>query len=297
MPARLATVATLVTLAGAALVSACSIGSPTHLIYNAGDDDDDDTATTTSASLTCDSPFVTPDLSTLTACGATAGGTGGHCYDADKVPTMGTLPATCSGTQVCVPDSILEAGGTTALETCTSVIGKPGACVSDFIAEIDKEKAQLGQDVCATGESCVPCVNPLDNLATPFCQRIGVHQDACGAAEAGASMPAATTPQLCCPTEGAPPQGVCLQGDDIPASQRGKVGQNVCPPDYSCVPSSFTNNDPVACSSAEGSGFCVDECFTGYLGDRALLQGSCPGPRDKCVPCLVGKGEGLPGCQ
>jgi hypothetical protein len=289
------TLATLVALAVAALVSACSIGSPTNLVYNG--DDDDDTTAASSASLTCDSPFVSPDLSTLTACGPAAGGTGGHCYDLDKVPTMGTLPATCSTAgQVCVPDAILTADGTTALKTCTSVIGKPGACVSDFIAEIDKEKSQLGQDVCASGESCVPCVNPLNNVPTPFCQPIGVHQDACGAAEAGAAAPTGTTPQPCCVTEGAPPQGVCLEGDDIPAAERGKVGQDVCPPSYSCVPSSFANDDPVACSSAEGSGFCVDQCFTGVLGSRALLQGSCPGPRDKCVPCSVGKSEGLPGC-
>ncbi len=286
---------TLVMLAGAAVVSACSIGSPVHLIYNG--DDDDDSVSTTTASLSCDSPFVTPDLSTLTVCGATAGGTGGHCYDADKVPTMGTLPtAGCASAQVCVPDAVLSAGGTTPLKTCTSVIGKPGACASLFIAEIAKEKAQLTQDACTSDERCVPCVNPLNGTDTPFCQPIGVHQDACGAAEAGASTPAATTPQLCCPTEG-PPQGVCLQGDNIPASQRGNVEQNVCPPDYSCVPSSLVNNDPVSCSSAEGSGVCVDSCFTGDLGERALLQGSCPGPRDKCVPCLIGKGEGLPGCD
>ena len=272
--------------AGLALTAGCSIGSGTDIIYNAADEAD--TTSESVATTTCSSPYVAPDLSTLTACDSGRG----HCYDGKKLPLIGTMDKCPGSTDVCVPDPILTAAGTTNLKTCNSVIGKPGACVSTDIAEIKAKDTQLTQDVCDANERCIPCINPLTNQPTPFCGDIGVHQDEC---TAGASQ-AVAAPQECCPTVGAAPQGLCLQGDNIPASQRGKVEQNVCPPDYSCVPSSFVNNDPVACSSTFGSGFCVDSCFTGTLGERALLQGDCPNPRDKCVPCSVGASEGLPGC-
>ena len=94
----------------------------------------------------------------------------------------------CPGNDVCVPDEILQAGGA-KLASCTSSFGA-GACITaKLIPELERQAgSMLKQDGCTATQLCVPCVNPMDDKPTPFCQSAGVYGESCeGAKDAGAA--------------------------------------------------------------------------------------------------------------
>lgn len=280
----------LALLASVSLASfaACTVASPTHLTYNAAAD----SLTSGPTTKTCDSPFAAPDLAKLKAC--RSGESKGHCYAAQKVPTIGELEKCDDGKEVCVPDAILTAAGKKRLRTCNSVINTPGACVSLVIKDLAKNAAQLTKDVCEDGERCIPCVNPLDKTDTPFCADIGVHEADCEGGDG-----AKPKLQACCLTSTGAPAGVCMERDGVPEEQRDSVIQDLCAPGKACVPKALVDGEPVRCDVGGGvlGGVCVDKCFMGAAGNaRAVLQSGC-GKSEVCVPCLVGKGQGLPGCD
>jgi hypothetical protein len=264
---------------------ACTFGSPIYKTYNEAPGADEVVTGTV-----CDSPTVAADLGTLTACG----GGHGHCYDKTRVPGVGTLPTDgCDAAkEVCVPDKILTANGS-KLKSCASLIG-PGACVSTIVVEINQNKGALGSEGCDPDEACVPCVDPQhDNAPTPFCldEGIGVHEAACVTTD-GTQKAA----QKCCLNHEAKPVGVCIQKDGVPEGQRGSVSQDLCKSaDEACVPEALTRGEFVKCSAGY-SGVCVDPCFVGLTNSKLLLTGGCK-DGTVCVPCLFGKGQGLPGCQ
>lgn len=271
------------TLAGT--LFACTLGSPIYRTYNEAPGGDEIVKGTI-----CDSPTVAPNVATLTACGDGHG----HCYDKTKVPAMGELPTTgCHAeTEVCVPDKVLAANGS-KLKSCNSIIG-PGACVSTLVVEINANKEALGSDGCDLDEACTPCVDPQhDNAPTPFCldEGIGVHEKACVVVDGTQKAP-----QKCCLNEKAKPVGVCIQKSGVPEAQRGSVRQDLCKSeDEACVPKDLTEGRFVKCSAGY-SGVCLDPCFVGYTNSQILPTGGCT-EGTVCVPCLFGKGQGLPGCQ
>ena len=265
-------------------LAACTFGSPEYRTYNEAPGQQDALVTGT----TCDSPTVAPDLGALTACGDGRG----HCYDRTRVPAVGTLPSEgCAGGEVCVPDSILEAHGG-SLRACTSIIGA-GACVSTLVAEIAENAGALGRAECEADEVCAPCTDPTNGDApTPFClpEGIGVHEEACVTTSGSSSAP-----QKCCLSQSAKPVGVCISPNGIPEAQRDSVRQDLCKEGLACVPEALTRGEFTRCSAGY-SGVCVDECFVGLTSSSLLLEGSCDDGQ-VCVPCLFGKGQGLPGCQ
>ncbi len=271
-------------LGAALLASACTIGSPEYRSFYAAPGSD----ALVTQGVVCDSKTVAPDLGTLQPCGAGQG----HCYAKNKVPIGGVLPeADCAAEEVCVPDKILSANGS-KLAACDSLIGA-GACVSTLIPEIDKTKASLGQKTCDAGEACVPCVDPTHgNAPTPFCleQGIGVHEEPCAESN-GVQIKA----QACCLSKKGKPVGTCIEPSGVPEAQRDHVRQDMCKPGLSCVPEALTRGEFTKCSAGY-SGVCVDECFVGMTNSAMLLKAGCD-DGEVCVPCLFGKGQGLPGCQ
>ena len=265
-------------------LAACTIGSPEYRTFNAAPG----RGAVQTSGLVCDSKTFAPDLASLQSCG----GDKGHCYDRTKVPGVGTLPQdACPAEEICVPDTILVANGK-KLTACESIIGA-GTCVSTMVAEIDANKGSLGNQGCGADEACVPCVDPTNgNATTPFCleEGIGVHEEPCVA-----STEAQEKPQACCLSKKGKPVGTCIEPSGVPEGQRGSVEQDLCKPGLACVPEALIRGEFTKCNAGY-SGVCVDRCFVGMTNSSLLLEGGCD-DGEVCVPCLFGKGQGLPGCQ
>jgi hypothetical protein len=183
-----------IALAAAAATAGCTLDSPTYITSQDSPITDDagagskgaaasgssaSASTAAGGTATCSTTdFVKPDLATLTACGDGKG----HCFTKDKVSLASMLTDCPNAAEVCVPDEILQAGGQ-PLKTCTSIIGAGGCVTASLIPEIIKQGGSaLKPDVCSATQLCVPCTDPTHGGApTPFCQPIGVHQNACSA--------------------------------------------------------------------------------------------------------------------
>ncbi|MBX3209006.1 MAG: hypothetical protein KF764_28495 [Labilithrix sp.] len=289
---------------GLAPVAACTLASPTTINVQQGEESPDaaTTTTTTSASggaaAACGTDdFITPDLTKLTPCGDGKG----HCFDKSRSPIAEELTACANADEVCVPDEILLAGGK-PLATCTSVIG-PGGCVTASLlpTAMERGKGVLKPDVCEPHQLCLPCNDPTNgNAATPFCQPIGVHENACAAPAAGDGGAAQPGNPPCCTTNGVS-NGVCLAASAIPEAQRDKAKQDTCARTDKCVPAAFVANKPVKCSGGVlGEGVCMDRCFSGMMslaGSVGVLKTEGCGETEVCVPCRFTKGQNVPGCE
>lgn len=237
----------------------------------------------TGGTKACSGAFATPDLSTLKPCFDGKG----HCYDKTKVASTDGLEV-CDDATVCVPNSVLAAGGK-RLKGCTSQIaGKPGVCVEVAIPEVKKNEAAIIQDICGEGEKCLPCVDPITDRANPFCdEKVGVHQDAC--TDTGEGGTARTT---CCHLA-----GVCVSKDAVPGDQADQLEAQGCPENKICAPTDQVDNAPTKCDLPGGHGVCMDKCFASMLeGVSRMLRSSCRAT-EVCIPCLVGKGQGMRGCD
>ena len=235
-----------------------------------------------SDSVSCTGNFAKPDLAALEPCGDGKG----HCYDAAHTPSADKLVACPDATKVCVPDEILEAGGG-KLKSCTSIIG-PGGCVTaTLIPEIIKQGGSaLKPDVCAATQLCVPCIDPTHgNAPTPFCQAIGVNEGTC-------SHGAGTRAPSCCHSA-----GICMTRDGVPEDSRDDLSRDTCPVNNLCAPAAMVSGDPRKCSLFGLSGVCLDVCFAKMLSTTTQVTRSGCGPTELCMPCLIGKGQGMPGCS
>lgn len=295
------------------VISACTIASPTHItVQPTKNADGTDPKTDTSATepkgeasggeaVTCSGDdFTKPDLEALTPCGDGKG----HCYDRAKTPTADQLVACADPNEVCVPDEILTAGGGT-LDACKvqALGGATGACLtaSLYPTIIAQGGDALKQDVCAAGQLCVPCNDPTHgNAPTPFCDRIGVHESACGNAAAAPDAAAPLPIEECCTTNGVS-NGICIDESAIPESKRSKTIKDTCKrAKNKCVPRAMVENNPVTCDGGTlGKGVCMDKCFNSMMGVAgsigALGTEGC-GETEVCVPCFYA-GKDVPGCN
>jgi hypothetical protein len=261
-----------IVLAVAMSIVACSVGGATHEHVVMP-------VRVQSETQTCSSPFVKPELASLKACGEGKG----HCYDKAKVPITG-LPA-CEGDQVCVPDKVLDINGG-KLKACTFFIGqKPGVCFSNLVEDVAKHINELQKDVCDEDERCIPCIDPTNGEDTHSCEAMGVHEKAC-VGGVGAKV------ESCC--HGA---GACISPDAVPEDQRGDLSQEVCPRGKLCSPAAMVDGNPVQCDVLGVSGVCLDTCFANMLRPAGKLMRAGCGPTEVCLPCIIGKGQGMPGCE
>jgi hypothetical protein len=228
--------------------------------------------------VTCSTPFAKPDLASLKACGDGKG----HCFPKNKSPIQ-TLPD-CGGDEICVPDKLLEANGG-KLKSCKFFLdGRPGACMSTLVKDIGAHADQLLPDVCDADERCAPCIDPRDGSDTKICQETGVHEGACtgGVAKRAPS---------CC--HGA---GVCMNESGVPEDNRGDLSRDTCMAGKLCAPAAMVSGDPVHCKVLGVPGVCLDVCFAKMLSPATpVVRGGC-NPTEVCLPCIIGKGQNMPGC-
>ena len=321
--AYMSTLGTKLAIASLALIAvasqACTLASPTTVemkpIEDTEKQDSDATDSTSStkstsaAATTCNAKLVKVDVSKLTACGDGAG----HCYPKSKTPGASAMAACPNAgpnagpneTEVCVEDAILTAGGG-KLKSCKVAVlsNAAGACIAlgTMPEGSDKEqaKANLKRDVCAEGELCAPCTNPLQgNADTGICNAVGVSDSDCGASTGDTSKT----------TEPAKPAPTCCGGKGTCLASAGDttkdLKQDSCTEGLVCAPASLVSNKATKCNGGLlGKGICMDGCFNDMLksvGSIFLGQDVC-GAGESCVPCTFASGMApdgvkVPGCE
>lgn len=252
--------------------------------------------------------FATPDLSTLKACKA-----GGHCWPKAKLFSLmaSGLTACDDPNDACVPDEILKAGGT-KLKSCTqpdavkAATGEGGGCVNlALFPDAQAQAAQyLQQRECDAGQTCMPCMNPLNQQKTGFCEEIGVFDAPCSGGETDAGTP--PPPPACCTTNGKS-NGVCMSATVLPADKQDAMPKDTCASGNVCMPTAFFGGTPTSCNAGLllGKGICMDVCFNDMLslaGSLGILTGKGCGSTELCAPCSIlksqmPKGIALPGCE
>ncbi|MBM4357563.1 MAG: hypothetical protein FJ096_05570 [Deltaproteobacteria bacterium] len=227
-----------------ALVSgACGIEGPPPG-FNSEDLADDGVAPTTGGpSTTSGGPCIGPlgeptEPDALPSCGPEA-----HCIaSVTSWPELAIFAGACASGGYCVPDALIQNGGIFTPKSCASIGGASGACLSTVFPEIDKNKAFMPQDVCATDERCVPCVSPLDQTETGACALKFACPDApsgttgsagSGTSGAGGAAPGSGDDPSTCEYDGAPildpsalpacPKSVCGSGGALRAERTGSA--------------------------------------------------------------------------
>ena len=260
-----------VTLVVGLAVSACAIGEDRYETVT-------EPLQKVDPNITCSTPFAKPDLASLKACGEGRG----HCFPKNKSPVT-SLPD-CDGGDICVPDKLLEANGG-KLKACKFFLnGKPGVCMSTLVKDIAAHVNEMLPDVCDADERCAPCVDPRDGKDTKICDAMGVHEGAC------TGGPGTRAPSCC---HGA---GLCMNESGVPEDNRGDLSRDTCTAGKLCAPAAMVSGEPVHCGVVGLPGVCLDVCFAKMLSPAAtMVRGECR-PTEVCLPCLVGKGQGMPGC-
>ena len=236
---------------------------------------------------------------------------GAHCVpSSDVIPNLAAQLTACTGSgapSVCMPDPIIEAGGTYLPKPCTSSVGNAmGVCLSQCIPLVanNPQTAVLGQDGCGDGELCIPCLNPLSGVPTGACNLVSL---LCSPGDGGVSdggnsdgggmtcpykgppLINPTTLPACAPACGG---AHCLPASVVPAGEQSLLtactaaggAAGFCAPDV--LIASGGNYVPPTCTSVAGAeGRCLSTCLPSIASEAALLpQDTCP-DGDKCAPC------------
>jgi hypothetical protein len=86
-----------------------------------------------------------------------------HCVPGGVVPSeYQEALASCEGGAFCVPDELIESGGTFQPRTCSAGDLGPGVCLSVCIKKVSDNAGFLQRDVCAPTELCAPCMVGTD---------------------------------------------------------------------------------------------------------------------------------------
>ena len=249
------------------------------------------TPSTTSTTLPC--PYSGPpiyDPNSFGACSPSCGGA--HCVPSEIVPS-GIQPLLASCTDgLCAPDPIIAAAGQFVPNTCTSIAGAEGRCLSTCLPAVAALAAVLPVSGCTAGERCMPCFDPTasdPNAPTGACSL------ACDA-------PAQPPVLLTCPWTGpsvinpsalaacSPSCGGahCLPAEFVPPGQQSLLATctgGFCAPDP--IISTAGNFNPPNCVAFAGTtagGRCLSTCLPGIAADPDLEQSSCA-VGNKCAPC------------
>jgi hypothetical protein len=111
------------------------------------------------------------------SCGSWDGGPEmGYCIARDAVLMSGGLidipQDVCGDAELCVPQS-KALDPSSCFTPCQSPLGGDGACAPTYVVEGSAAgmgiSSALGQVTCLDGETCVPCVSPLDGSRTGAC--------------------------------------------------------------------------------------------------------------------------------
>jgi hypothetical protein len=260
----------------------------------------DPSAPTGACSVGCDHPTRPPvvlscpwtgppvaDPSTFPACSCA----GTHCVPSAMVPAGDqSLLAACTG-GFCAPDDFIAAAGNIKPTACTSVAGAEGRCLSTCLPPVAAKASELPQDVCPTGDKCVPCYDPTSaNPSAPT-----------GACTIGCDMPTKSPVVLTCPWTGpnvvdptvfpacSPACGGahCLPASLVPAAEQALLA--TCPGGF-CAPDPIIATDnnyvPPTCVSVAGAeGRCLSTCLPSIAAQAGILPQSTCAAGQKCAPC------------
>lgn len=218
----------------------------------------------------------------------------GHCLSSALVPAdQAASLASCDGGALCVPDELIVSGGEFLLDTCESIAGVEGRCVSTCLPEVIEQMDLLPQSTCASTHRCVPCYDPLSGDDTGACRL---------SCDPGPTDPPTQLPACCGGL------GTCVPSGLVPADQSSQLGVDECPADQGlvCAPSALVpgltpvpgdlTNQPCETSflfqlafgfdAAYKDGVCLPTCIP-EVGDAPwpIGDGSCDDDRYNCIPC------------
>jgi hypothetical protein len=244
-------------------------------------------------------PYTGPQLVDPTSfgpCGPACAGA--HCLPAGLVPvSVQSQLASCMAMGqpgFCAPDPFIASAGAGLPKTCTSVAGAEGRCLSTCLPAVGAEASLLPQDVCAAGEKCAPCYNPV---ATDPTMPTGACALAC-------DHPAHPPTVLTCPWTG--PDVIdpttlpacdsggcsgshCLPAAEVPVSVQSQLAHcnnntGFCAPDT--LIKTGNNSIPPTCVSIAGSeGRCLSTCLPLIASEANLLPQSTCATNERCAPC------------
>jgi hypothetical protein len=219
-----------------------------------------------------------------------------RCVPADQVaPRIVSFLQPCADGSICVPENIFGLKGEYTPLECTSVGGVPGACMTRCLPGVQGFIGLLPQAICAEGDVCIPCVNPLDGQETGVCQSFDCSPDAvvpdpepppdplsCDNLPTEPVIDASIFPECC---DGAH----CIPNEFVPTDLLSAL--TPCPGGASaCIPDEFVETGgfftPVLCSAPGAlEGRCLSSClsFVAEQGD-ILKKQTCQG-NTLCVPC------------
>jgi hypothetical protein len=225
------------------------------------------------------------DPASLPECPSCAVG-GAHCVPTVLVPAEQQAQlASCDAESLCVPDMFIETEGRFIAESCESVAGAEGRCLSPCIPEIAEQAANLPQSTCGPTDVCVPCFDPQTGTSTGACEL---------SCDPGPAEPPTLLPPCC---EG---RGTCVP-KSAAGDQADRLGPDSCPQDASqlvCAPNEYVMDpayQPPDCNDffrafffgeEFGPGKCMSECIPEVADAPLTGAGDCEGENVKCVPCL-----------
>jgi len=205
---------------------------------------------------------------------------GARCVDTGLIEPMidaaelAQLGDCNSGAGKCVPDKFLASGGKFIVETCHSLLGAEGRCLSPCLPAVSAQADRLPLDTCDTGEVCAPCWDPITGDETGAC---GISCDP-GPTEEKKVFAS------CCSD-----LGVCVPSEVVPAAQASLLGVDTCTGgDFLCAPSALVDPSarPATCTSVGGGeGRCVPECLPSLEGVKAFLPVDTCDTGMLCAPC------------
>jgi hypothetical protein len=241
------------------------------------------------ATCVWDCPMPALDPSSLPSCPS---GCAGHCVaNALVPPEQASQLGSCDASTLCVPDELITTAGKFIADTCASVAGFEGRCLSTCIPEVAGQAAELPQSTCTGGEVCVPCYDPFDGTDTGACTL---------SCDPGPQDPPQTFPECC---QG---WGTCVPTQSVPADQVDKFAQESCAATLTCVPETFLDGSyqPVFCEpsfliwllTGQDVGACLPQCMPDVASAPLVDQDVCP-DYHLCIPCFDQGGQSTGACE
>jgi hypothetical protein len=206
-----------------------------------------------------------------------------------------SLLGTCSPGVYCVPNDFIATTGDFLVQSCNSLQGAEGRCISKCIPQVAAQLTTLPQDTCGADELCAPCVNPIDGTDTGACSqscdpgpdpsRPPVVFPECGGG-AGVCVPSTlvTDPvQLASLQAVDDPTGICADSTQVCAPKLKAADQSA-----PFVPCTMTSAAAALATMANSTGqlsACVPSYIVPVAQQPLLLQDGCQA-NELCAPCF-----------
>jgi hypothetical protein len=207
---------------------------------------------------------------------------GGHCVPNVLVPPESAASlADCDAESKCVPDLFIETGGNFIPDTCDSIAGFEGRCLSVCLPAVSDQVDLLPQSSCPPEHRCAPCYDPFTGEETGACAQ---------SCDPGPVEPPGMFTECCTG------RGSCIPASLIPPEDADQLGQDTCASNMDkCVPDGFADDTFVAqpCDTGTietifgpeyGPGACLPDCIPAV--DNLLIGQDDCADGYKCAPCL-----------